>query len=151
VLFKQLHQTIHFADDLPPSAVSDLVGLQLFKGTPEQVPDILPASFGTGKCTISDEHECRTRVVQDDLEVFDRLDGLLHFWHVGAAQQGDILPGLFDVWAFIYVQLRTKWPKLLPDFIHNVEIEFGIDVRQCPVEHIKLTRGSSIDQPWHTF
>jgi len=120
VVFKHLHEPIHAADAVPPGPVAYLVGQQLLEDSAENVADVVPSPFRGRKSSIRHQHQHTPRVVQNDVQVFDRLDVLLDRVHVGLDHFRDVLPGLFDVWTFIDVQLGGERAELLPHIVLDV-------------------------------
>jgi hypothetical protein len=63
---------------------------------------------------ILDRHEHASGVVQDGVEILDRLDSLLDVLAVHADLLADVVPGLLEVIHLVHVQQTRQRSELLP-------------------------------------
>mmetsp|Transcript_400 Transcript_400/g.786 ORF Transcript_400/g.786 Transcript_400/m.786 type:complete len:656 (-) Transcript_400:41-2008(-) len=145
VHLEDLQEALH-AELLPPAVL-----LEDAEHAAQDVAHVAAAAHVGGQGAVGDGDEDGARVVEDDVEVLDGLDGLLDGLDLDADGVGDLLPGVLDVVDLVDVERAGVGPELGPDLLLDLHLQPLEHEAQRRREGVLVGGGAPVNQPGHAL
>ena len=86
-------------------------------------------------------------MVQNDVQLLNRGDRLLHVLDAHINNPGNFAPGLLDIFNLVNIQQARIRPELLPDLVIDRHIQRGEQIPDRVPEHIEVAGRGAVNEP----
>jgi len=141
VLLEDFKETFH-ANFVPPS-----VFLHDTEASSEDVPDISTASNIGRESTIRDGDKDSSSVIENDIELLDRLNTSFNCLGINSNRGGDVGPSFINIIKFIDVESAGVWSEFSPEFLVDHQLELLGEIGESIEESVLIRSWASVDDP----
>lgn len=145
VLLEDFKEAVH-ANFVPPS-----VFLHDTEASSEDVPDISTASNIGRESTVRDGDKDSSGVIEDDIELLDRLNTSFNCLLINSNLGSDVSPSLIDIVKFIDVESAGVWSEFSPEFLVDNQFECLGKIGKSVKESVLIRSWASVDDPSDSF